>query len=162
MLLMVASWFMYFAEVEERHHTEGVFQQCLDAAEAGRWSWNLRTGELVWDERMFKIWGKDPAQFSGHYDYFASSLHPEDQERVAGLLEATISSHGAYRTQFRVYGDNGAVRRVRAAGGVTKDGKSMVGICLTALSPTEMPADFWAKMLLEHENQRVASSPLPE
>jgi len=110
---------------------------------------------------MFKIWGNVPSQFSGHYDYVASSLHPEDQDRVAGLLEAAVSSLGSYRTQFRVHGDNGAVRRVRAAGGVTADGKFMVGICLQALSPTEMPADFWAAWA-EQEKQRVASSPLPE
>lgn len=158
---VLASWFLYLKEVQTRKHGESIFQQCLDAAEAGRWSWDLRTGELVWDERMFEIWGKDPAQFSGHFGYFATTLHPEDQDRVSALLEAAISSGGAYRTQFRVYDDSGMIRRVRAAGGVTKDGNFMVGICLHALDPAEMPPDFWAAWV-EQEKQRVASSRLPE
>lgn len=157
LVAVLASWFLYLKEVHTRKHGESTFQQRLDAAEAGRWSWDLRTGELVWDERMFKIWGKDPAQFSGHYEYFAATLHPDDRERVFGLLETAISSRGDYRTQFRVYDDGGMIRRVRAAGGVTKDGNFMVGICLQALSPTEMSPDFWAAWI-EQEEKRVAAT----
>jgi len=161
LVAVVASWFLYLKEARDRRHNEDIFQQCLDAAEAGRWSWDLRTGELVWDKRMFKIWGKDPAQFGGHFEYFSATLHPEDRERVFTLLEEATGSKEAYRTQFRVYDDSGMIRRVRSAGGVTKDGNFMVGICLHALNPTEMPPDFWAAWI-EQEKQRVASSRLPE
>ena len=66
-------------------------QFALDAAEAGVWIVNIKTGEIYWDERMHAIFGLTPGSFAGTLESWLARVHPEDQPLA---LKAILQSFG--------------------------------------------------------------------
>src|SRR6478609_6321601 len=54
----------------------------LDAACIGTWAWDLRDNQVVWDDRIHRLFGLRPGSFSGDFDAFLKMVHPEDLEAV--------------------------------------------------------------------------------
>ncbi|MFZ4712478.1 MAG: PAS domain-containing protein [Bacteriovoracaceae bacterium] len=69
----------------------------------GIWDWNLKTGMLIWDENMYRIFGINKEDFSGDYDAFEKSLIPEDSIRVNMELQAIFKKKESFfHSRFRI------------------------------------------------------------
>jgi PAS domain S-box-containing protein len=90
----------------------------LDASGVGSFDWNLRTRELVWDDRLCRLFGLDPGAFDRRIESFYARLHPADQDRVRALLGRAIAERGGYEAEYRVLRPDGTVRWVDARGRV--------------------------------------------
>ena len=88
----------------------------IDAAQIGTFDWDLTTGELIWDARLIALFGYDEASFDHTIGAFNARLHPEDLERVAEALRASIRSCGGYEAEYRVLLPDGGTRWVHARG----------------------------------------------
>ncbi len=87
----------------------------INAAKLGIWDWNLETGSLLWDKEMYPLFDIDPTGFSGDYDAFEKTLHPDDKQKVFDGVQATISGkQGDYVDTFRVLSKTGEVKYVAA------------------------------------------------
>jgi|GEM_PF-965622 len=87
-----------------------------EATEVGVWELNLRTGALVWDAQMFRIYGIAPTA-GGLVDYqsWAKAVLPEDLEQQEALLRVHARGSGVNRREFRVRrGDTGEIRVIQA------------------------------------------------
>ena len=93
-----------------------VWQLAVDAADIGTFDWDLRTGELRWDDRLLELFGIRRDAFGGSIDDFMAALHPDDVARVTQALEKAIDTCGDYVAEFRVQAHDRAVRWVRARG----------------------------------------------
>ena len=51
----------------------------------GSWDWDLRTGEQVWDEGQYRIFGTEPARFAPTVEAMLAMLHPNDREPLRRL-----------------------------------------------------------------------------
>ena len=87
----------------------------LKGAGVAMWDWNLQTNELRCDMSLFELFDVpyDPAPGS---DVFVERMHPEDQSRVAGLIEDAIERCGTYDARYRIVRKDGDVRLVHAVG----------------------------------------------
>lgn len=65
------------------------------ASRMGLWSWDIPTGEIVWDDRLLEIWGltETPRDF----DSYINLVHPDDQTLVQGMITEALAI-GTYRT----------------------------------------------------------------
>lgn len=98
----------------------------------GVWYWDLETGELHWDEQMFRLFGVDPETFGGRYEDFARTLHPDDLVKVSHMVQHSVHTHGGCQAKFRAGPDMENLREILASGHVSPDGKYMTGICQPA------------------------------
>lgn len=96
-------------------------QLANDSAEIGVWEWDLQSGELVWDKWMYKLYGVTEAEFTGAYETWVNSVHPEDIEETKALLESAIKGESVYDPEFRVVHPNGTVRNIKASAEVLRD-----------------------------------------
>ena len=48
------------------------------AGGVGIWNLDPVDNRLVWDDQMFRLYGLNPAQFSGAYEAWQAGVHPED------------------------------------------------------------------------------------
>lgn len=96
-------------------------QLANDSAGIGVWEWDLVSGELVWDNWMYKLYGISESDFSGAYDAWVNSVHPEDVEVAKTKLESAINGQGVYDPEFRVVHPNGDIRTMKASAEILKN-----------------------------------------
>jgi DNA-binding CsgD family transcriptional regulator len=96
-----------------------------ELARLGTWELDLRSGEWVWSEQLYRIFGFDPGAGSPTLEAILDVIHPEDRPRVEAMLgsasEAGAVPQGGVFAEVRVRGPNKAVRALRAHGRVERD-----------------------------------------
>lgn len=97
------------------------FKHALDAAEVGIWEWNVKTGDLYWDDQMLNIYGISRKEFKGKYEDFSSKVHPEDIISVEKQIDDCLNDDTPYIYRFRVKGQNGDWKWVKGKGNVCRD-----------------------------------------
>jgi PAS domain S-box-containing protein len=88
------------------------------AAHIGVWDWDIQKNELVWDDRMFTLYGVKKAHFRGAYDAWLSAVHPDDQTRCDEAIQQALRMEKAYDIEFRVRWPSGTIRVIKANGQV--------------------------------------------
>ena len=99
--------------------------QRLDMAQAsahiGTWDWDLVNNELIWDKRMFQIYGLPQTEFTNCYEAWRQCVHEEDLDRTEALLQHAIEGQAEFRTHFRVGLASGETRTIDAYSTVLRD-----------------------------------------
>ncbi|CAK0745666.1 two-component system, sensor histidine kinase and response regulator [Gammaproteobacteria bacterium] len=109
-------------------------EMATNAAGIGIWVWNYHDNTLVWDQRMFEIYGAPPAARESQllYEFWRSRVHPDDITMAEQKLHAQMEGSGRYDPVFRIVMPDGGIRYIQAAAFIDRDhaGKSirMVGI----------------------------------
>ena len=101
-------------EVQQR------LELATQSARIGIWEWNVLTNELVWDSRMYELYGVSVAEFSGAYDAWQRGLHPEDRAASEAALAAALHGEQGFHFEFRIVRPDGEVRDVEAHGQVRR------------------------------------------
>ncbi|SHN27365.1 SpoIIE family protein phosphatase [Cryptosporangium aurantiacum] len=96
----------------------GRLQLALDASGTGSFDWDLTTGELIWDERLCRLVGLDPATFDRRIETFYAALHPADRDRVEQVVQRAIDDCGQYHAEYRIVRPDGTERWLDARGRV--------------------------------------------
>jgi PAS domain S-box-containing protein len=88
----------------------------IDAAGVGTFDWDLRTGQLTWDDRMLTMFGYGREDFGRGLDDFTARVHPDDLSRVMSAVQTAIDTCGAFEAEYRVVRPDGSTRWVAARG----------------------------------------------
>lgn len=97
------------------------FTLATQAAHIGVWEWDVQMNHLVWDDRMYELYGVNKADFSGAYDAWQKGLHPDDKQLAEEELQRAIKGEKEFDTSFRVILPNGEVRHLKAYAQVVRD-----------------------------------------
>ncbi len=97
------------------------YELATKAGVIGVWDWSLADNRLVWDERMYRLHGVDPARFAGAYEDWRHSLHPEDRERFEGEVRQALAGEKNLNSEYRVIWPDGAARYLVATASVERD-----------------------------------------
>lgn len=91
------------------------------AADLGSYDYDLRTGELVWDQQMLALHGYDDSTFPGGIEAFNTVVHPEDLVVVSEQMRQAIATVGELKVEYRAVLPDGSVRWVNSRGRVLPD-----------------------------------------
>lgn len=108
------------AEESARHVSERL-SVAARAASLGIWDWNIVTNELVWDDRMYELYGVRRGDFPGAYEAWLSALHPDDRAAADEVSRQVREGQREYDTEFRAVWPDGSVRYIKAYGRVLRD-----------------------------------------
>lgn len=103
--------------------SEESLRLAVDAVRAGRYDWDLITGELKWDARTRELFHL-PADQSPSFEFFLSTLHPEDRVRLAARVGVQLDgaqSDGLWSERYRVVQPDGSLRWLESQGRVAFD-----------------------------------------
>ena len=138
-----------------------MMQLANDSAGIGVWEWDLISNVLVWDEWMYKLYGVSAQQFSGAFDAWTNSVHPDDIEEAKAELLLAIEGKGEYNPEFRVIHPHGEIRTIKASAEVLVDehgqAVKMVGVNYDVSEKVTAMAKL-AKAKLAAENAARAKS----
>ena len=97
--------------------------KAAEVAELGIWSWDIRSNEMIFNERMFEIYEVSAKlrEFKLSYEFWRSRVHPDDLHETEERLQGAIAGTHTYSPIFRIINPSGGVRYIQAAAGVERD-----------------------------------------
>jgi PAS domain S-box-containing protein len=105
------------AETSERRHRLTRDPRVVDHAERlaglGSWEWTPATGELVWSENMFRLYGLEVDAMVPSPEFVVEHVHADDLEAVVATLEA-LSAGEPRSVEYRFRRDDGEALFLRA------------------------------------------------
>ncbi|WP_017302125.1 PAS domain-containing protein [Nodosilinea nodulosa] len=108
----------------------------LSSGAIGCWDWDIRQNTILWDERMYELYGVSAAAIpdSVPYDVWARGVHPDDRQATETLLHQAVLGQAVYDPEFRVVHSDGSTHYIKAYGMVMRDAEgnptSMIGVNL--------------------------------
>jgi len=87
----------------------------------GVWDYDFVNNILVWDDQMFKLYGITRKDFTGVYEAWQKTCHPDDKERAEKEIQMAIRGEKEFDTEFRVTRPDGSVHNIRAIGVVQRN-----------------------------------------
>lgn len=130
----------------------------LKASSAGAWTLNLRTREVLWDERSRVLFGVAPGRTT-NFEVVLKRLHPEDVARVESRLLEMRDHPGddEWNMEFRtVAEDDGGTRWIHGMGRAERDAQGrMIRLDGINLDITERKATEEA-IRTSHQSLRVS------
>jgi PAS domain S-box-containing protein len=108
---------VYFSDITERMRAEESLRLseerlrlALEAADSGMWEWDLATGQHVWSEELWKLYGLEPQSCEPCYDTWLAAIHPEDREAARHCIAEAARQGTEFFLEHRVLSPDGAVR----------------------------------------------------
>jgi len=99
----------------ERLLKDAQYMACL-----GNWKYHVRSGELIWSEQLYRIFGYEPDSFKPNMFMFHSAVHPEDKEKFRES-EHQSKLTGFHDVIYRIVRPDGTHRFVHELGRTERD-----------------------------------------
>ncbi len=107
--------------VDRVRRSEERLRMATGAAGIGIWDWDIVKNDLVWDDRMYELYGVARTSFAGAYEAWLQGVHPDDVARCDAESQAARAGKEEYRTEFRVVWPDGTIRYLRAFAQIVRD-----------------------------------------
>ncbi len=92
--------------------SEARLTEAQEIAHLGAWEWNHDTGEFVWSDEVYRIFGVDKETFRVSNDAFYACVHPQDREFVQEAVRRGNAGGVPYEYEHRILRPDGEVRTV--------------------------------------------------
>ncbi len=93
----------------------------LESGRFGVWDWDIKSNVMIWNDRMYDIYGasRDAAGFT--MEAWQSYLHPQDRARVAEDMKPEAIGEKGLNTEYRITRQDGTVRHIKTDGILLRD-----------------------------------------
>ncbi len=80
----------------------------LNEASDGLWDWDVDSGAVFFSPQLKRMLGYGPDEMAPTLDTWTDNIHPDDAQRVAGILQAHMEGRRArYEAEYRLRNRNG-------------------------------------------------------
>ena len=86
----------------------------------GSFGWSVATGEIIWSDETFRIFGYDKAP-SVTIDMVVQRTHPDDRAAVQQTIDRAARDGKDFSHEYRLLMPDGSVRHVHAVAHAVKD-----------------------------------------
>jgi PAS domain S-box-containing protein len=94
----------YLAEAQRLSHT-------------GSWAWSPPPGDIrYWSEECYRVQGFDPNGGQPRFEEFFQRIHPDDQARIAEVIERAVREKEEFEFDYRIIHPGGEIRDARSVG----------------------------------------------
>ena len=91
-----------------------------EVAQIGSWEWTPETGELLWSDNLFRIYGHEPQEITPTIDWVIERTHPDDRDLVAAETERLARTGRQRHLVYRIQHPDG-VRYLRSTVSALED-----------------------------------------
>ncbi|MCK9195848.1 MAG: PAS domain S-box protein [Syntrophales bacterium] len=93
----------------------------LKSGNFGVWDWDINKNVIIWDDRMYEIYGVSRDSAKVVIEAWQNSIHSEDRDMFLEEVQTGILGEKPYNTEFRIEHTDGTVRYIKANGIVIRD-----------------------------------------
>jgi len=90
-------------------------------AHLGSWEWEVATGQIIWSEEVYRVFGREPGDAPVTFESFLQSVHPGDRSDVQAAVDAVLAGNASYGIDHRIVLPDGRLRVVHEQGQVIRD-----------------------------------------
>jgi PAS domain S-box-containing protein len=144
---------------ENLKKNERLLSETQRNANIGSWDWNLKTGEAIWSDQLFHIYGRDPVLGVPKIESYLDNYHQDDWIPLQKAIKNAVENRIPFNIDFRIFRENdGAERWIRSQGELEKDEKGeparFLGIAQDITDRKKMEdtlkeANFYNRSLIE-------------
>jgi PAS domain S-box-containing protein len=127
---------------EELRLTELELQAAQTVARVGSWKWDVKSGEVIWSDELYEIFGIDKNSYTGRLgDVIAKVIHPDDLHIVLPANAAAIANEPV---EYRIILPDQSIRHIWA-----KSGESIMDSAGNPTSLTGIAQDITERKQIE-------------
>jgi PAS domain S-box-containing protein len=89
-------------------------EEAQRVAHVGYWEWDLETGEVIWSDETYRIFGLNPRDRRMDIATVREMVHPEDRDALYSGVDVELEAGVHPVAEFRIVTPNGKVRTVHA------------------------------------------------
>jgi len=101
-------------------HSEMYLIEAQRLTGTGSFAWNAASGETIWSDQTFRIFGCDRAT-KPTVEFIIQRAHPEDRAAVKETIERASIDRNDYDHEYRLLMPDGSVKFVHAVARATRD-----------------------------------------
>lgn len=117
---------------EKIEESESRLKLATASGQLGIWDWDVKNNVMIWDERMYELYGITKDAFLNNIDVWINGLHPEDKQMAIDASNAALAGGKEFDIAFRVLHPDGNVLYLKGNGIVIRDEEGnplrMIGI----------------------------------
>ena len=106
---------------EELKRLTDRFLMATGAAQIGVWDFDPVNNRLIWDDQMFRVYGTSRDQFTGAFEAWAATVHPDDLASEAEKVQKALRGELEFDTDFRVIWPDKSIHYIKAMATVQRD-----------------------------------------
>lgn len=106
---------------EELRQMNERFSLAVNAAHMGVWDWDIENDILVWDERMYELYGVKDQGHVDAYETWLNGLHPDDRVFSDEISKRARRGEQLYDTEFRVIWPDQSIHHIKAQGQILRN-----------------------------------------
>jgi len=114
-------------DITERKEAENALQQSESylaqaqrLSHTGSFGWRVATGEIIWSEETFRIFGYDRAP-SVRTETVVQRVHPDDRARVQRTIDRAARDGRDFDHEYRLLLPDGSIKHVHATAHAVRD-----------------------------------------
>jgi PAS domain S-box-containing protein len=141
---------------ERLRASEARLKEAQALAKVGSWELDLRSNILTWSDQNYRIFGVEPGVFGATYDFFLSTVHPDERALVDRMYRESVAKRVPYSIEHRLLMPDGSVKWVheRCETSYDRDGKPLRSLGTTQ-DITQQKAAEAARADLEGKGREV-------
>ena len=130
-------------------------QLATEVGGIGIWEWDISHDQLIWDDRMYELYGINKESSGNAYENWIRVIHPDDISKAQEFSECARRGENNCQTEFRIKWPSGEIRYISAAAKIIRDKNGqterMIGVNwdITVLKQAQESAEKNARMKSE-------------
>ncbi|HZG38107.1 MAG TPA: PAS domain-containing protein, partial [Nodosilinea sp.] len=156
-------------DITELKQTENTLQRnqehlslAMAAGKIGSWDWDIQADTVHFSDTVYRLFGLDPARFSGSYETVMELVHPDDLPRVQQALHRAVHEREEYNLEMRVKRPDNTICWILSLGRVfystTGDPLHMTGIDIDITDRKQ--SELTLQQTTERLNVALKSAPI--
>jgi len=96
--------------------TQKRFTQALEASKAGVWKWDVKTGENIWSDELWKLYGLKQGKEKASHELWRQTIHPDDRQEIIQNVVHAVKQAIPIAFEYRVFHLDGTQHWLMAKG----------------------------------------------
>jgi PAS domain S-box-containing protein len=101
-------------------HSEMYLTEAQRLSGTGSFAWNVASGEVIWSEQTFRVFGCDRAT-KPTVEVILQRVHPEDRAAVQETIDRATIGRNDYDHEYRLLMPDGSVKYIRTVARAARD-----------------------------------------
>jgi PAS domain S-box-containing protein len=101
--------------------SEERYSLVMEGSNDGIWDWDIHTGEVYWNDRLFEILGLSRDEVTASLELYMDLIHPDDRQKVQDGLADHLERREHFDVEYRLRHSSGEYRICEARGEAQRD-----------------------------------------